>query len=102
MPNGYNGRILRVDLSAGKTWIEEPPEQWYRTYLGGSGIVGYYLLKELAPGIDPLHEDNLLIFASNVISGAPYPGSPGSRSGANRPLRTLSENRRQAGGGAPS
>ena len=86
MPNGYNGRILRVDLSAGKTWIEEPPEQWYRTYLGGSGIVGYYLLKELVPGIDPLHEDNLLIFASNVISGAPVSGFSRFTVGGKSPL----------------
>ena len=74
MAHGYNGRILHVDLGAGQTWTEEPPALWYRTYLGGGAMAGYYLLKEMKAGIDPLGPDNLLIFASNVISGAPVSG----------------------------
>lgn len=54
MGYGYNGRILRVDLSRQDVLIEEPEESFCRRYLGGRGFIGYYLLKELGPGIDPL------------------------------------------------
>ncbi len=33
---GFTGRILRVNLSASQIDIEEPPEAFYRQYLGGS------------------------------------------------------------------
>ncbi len=74
MPNGYNGKILRVDLTSKTVSVEEPGEIVYRTYLGGGGLASYYLLRELKPGIDPLSADNILIFASSVISGAPIAG----------------------------
>ncbi len=74
MPNGYNGKILRVDLTTKKIRIEEPDELFYRTYLGGGSLASYYLLRFLHPGVDPLSPENLLIFASNVISGFPIAG----------------------------
>ena len=33
--NGYNGRILRVDLSSGQFLIETPEASFYRRYAGG-------------------------------------------------------------------
>jgi aldehyde:ferredoxin oxidoreductase len=74
MPYGYNGKIVRVDLTSRTVTVEEPGELVYRTYFGGGGLASYYLLKELTPGIDPLSADNILIFASSVISGAPIAG----------------------------
>jgi hypothetical protein len=35
---GYAGKILHVDLTTGTLKIEEPPEERYRTYLGGSAL----------------------------------------------------------------
>ena len=49
MPYGYHGRVLRVDLTTGKTWIEEPGDLFYRRYLGGALLVAYYLLREVPP-----------------------------------------------------
>ena len=74
MPYGYNGKILRVDLTSRTVTVEEPGEIVYRTYLGGGGLASYYLLRELKPGIDPLSADNILVFASSVISGVPIAG----------------------------
>ena len=74
MPDGYNGKIVRVDLTSRTVRVEEPGEIVYRTYLGGGGLASYYLLRELKPGIDPLSADNILIFASSVISGVPIAG----------------------------
>lgn len=75
MPYGYNGKILRVNLSTGKIKVEEPDELFYRTYMGGRAIAAYYLLKELKSGIDPLRRENKLIFATSVVTGAPFPGN---------------------------
>ena len=74
MPNGYNGKILHVDLTSLKMKVEEPDELFYRTYLGGGGIASYYLLKDLKPGIDPFSPENILVFASTVVSGVPFAG----------------------------
>jgi len=74
MPYGYNGKILHVDLTS-RTWsVEEPSETWYRTYMGGTGFAAYYLLKELKARTDPLSPDNVLIFATSVVCGAPLSG----------------------------
>ena len=32
---GYSGRILHIDLSSRKHWVEEKAEDWYKTYIGG-------------------------------------------------------------------
>jgi aldehyde:ferredoxin oxidoreductase len=74
MPYGYNGRILRVNLTDGKIWEERPEEIIYRKYMGGSALSLFYLLNEMKPGVDPLGPENKLIFMSSVISGAPMPG----------------------------
>jgi aldehyde:ferredoxin oxidoreductase len=66
---GYNGKILKVDLSARIITEEQPPEVLYRRYLGGGALSLYYLLKELRPGIDPYGSDNLLIFSASVVTG---------------------------------
>ena len=31
MANGYNGKILVVDLTTGSHEVREPEERWYRT-----------------------------------------------------------------------
>jgi hypothetical protein len=59
MPYGYNGRILHVNLTDATWQIEEPGEVWYRTYVGGSSLAAYYLLKKINAGIDPLSEENV-------------------------------------------
>ena len=86
MPNGYQGKILRVDLTKGKTWVEEPDANFYRRYLGGWGFVAYYLLKEMDAGVDPLGPDNKLIFAPGVYTGTQLSGSGRSAIGAKSPL----------------
>jgi aldehyde:ferredoxin oxidoreductase len=71
---GYNGKILRVDLTHEKVTVEEPNETFYRRYLGGRSLALYYLLNEMEAGVDPLGPDNLLIFAPSVVTGAPVQG----------------------------
>ena len=86
MPNGFNGKILKIDLSTQSILVEEPEDIFYRTYMGGSSLALYYLLKELGPGIDPLGPDNVIVFASSIISGFPIPGTPRYTIAAKSPL----------------
>jgi len=86
MANGYWGKILRVDLSSGDISVDEHDEKFYRTYLGGKGIVSHYLLKEVPPGCDPLGPENVLVFAASVLTGTGIPGSARNSAGAKSPL----------------
>jgi len=73
MPYGYTGKILRIDLSNNRIWIDKHDELWYRTYMGGGCIGAWYMLKEMKKGIDPLTPGNMLIFSLSPIVGAPVP-----------------------------
>jgi len=86
MPHGYNGKILRVDLSSGRLTPEEFPENFYRQYFGGEGFTGYFLLKELSRGVDPLGPDNKLIFAAGPLTGVPVGGCGRHSVGGKSPL----------------
>jgi aldehyde:ferredoxin oxidoreductase len=86
MDNSFTGKILRVNLSKEKISSETLEESFYRHYFGGRGLIAYYLLKELNPGIDPLGPDNKLIFACGPVTGAPVSGSGRNSVGAKSPL----------------
>lgn len=86
MPYGYNGQILRVDLSRGAISVDAVDELFCRKYLGGAGFISYFLLKELQPGIDPLGSENKLIFALGPVTGVPLPGNGRNCVGAKSPL----------------
>jgi aldehyde:ferredoxin oxidoreductase len=83
---GYNGKILRVNLSTKKSSAELIDEQFCRRYIGGAGFVTYFLWKELMPTIDALGADNKLIFALGPLSGLPIPGAARHCVGAKSPL----------------
>ncbi|WP_091461743.1 aldehyde ferredoxin oxidoreductase family protein [Acetomicrobium thermoterrenum] len=94
---GYNGRVLHVDLSAERIEVENVSDEFYRTYMGGSGLIGYYLLKMMKPGIDPLGPDNVLVFAPGALTGAPLGGMCRFAVGAKSPL-TNAFGQSEAGG----
>lgn len=86
MPNGYNGKILHVNLTNGELTVEEPEEKFYRKYMGGSAMGLYYLLKEMPPGADPLGPDNVLALCVSVMTGTPISGQSRLTSAAKSPL----------------
>jgi aldehyde:ferredoxin oxidoreductase len=86
MPKGYNGKILRVDLSSSTIKIEEPDESFYRKYMGGSAFNLYYILKELPLGVDPLEPANILALSVGVTTGAPISGQSRMTATAKSPL----------------
>jgi aldehyde:ferredoxin oxidoreductase len=69
MANGFMGRILRVNLTAGSISEEVIPEDKIRKYLGGVGIATSYLYDEVPSGVDPLGAENKLIFMTGLLTG---------------------------------
>ena len=86
MPHGYNGKILRVDLSSSDISVEEPSEEFYRKYLGGSALGLYYLLREMPSGTDALGPENILALSLGVVTGAPISGQSRMTATAKSPL----------------
>jgi len=86
---GYCGRILHVNLTTRGTEIETPSEAFYRTYLGGSAMGTYYLLKYSPPGCDPLGPDNTLSLMTGVVTGAPISGQSRVTATAKSPVSEL-------------
>lgn len=73
--SGFTGKILEINLTTKETSVEQPNQDFYRDYMGGRNIGAYYLLKKVPQGINPFHSDNLLIFTTSVLTGAPFPGN---------------------------
>jgi aldehyde:ferredoxin oxidoreductase len=86
MPGGYNGKILRVDLSKERCTEEKLEPAFCRKYLGGAGFVAHTLLTELTPGIDPLGPENKLVFALGPLTGLALGGCARHGVGAKSPL----------------
>lgn len=86
MPIGYNGKILHVNLTTGEMTVEEPPESFYRKYMGGSALNMHYLLKEMPARADPLGPDNILALSVGVTTGAAISGQSRMTASAKSPL----------------
>ena len=86
IPGGYNGKILRVDLTKEKTTIEHIDEAFCKKYLGGSGFIAHYLLAEANPHVDPLGPENKLIFALGPLTGLALGGCARHAVGGKSPL----------------
>lgn len=86
LPGGYNGKILRVNLTTGQVISEQINATFCRKYLGGAGFIAYYLLSEVKPGIDPLGPENKLIFSLGPLTGLTLGGCARHTVGAKSPL----------------
>ncbi len=86
MAYGYNGKILHVDLTHGTLEIEEPPESFYRKYMGGSAMGLYYILRDMPAGVDPLSPDNILTLMASVTTGAAISGQSRINANAKSPM----------------
>jgi aldehyde:ferredoxin oxidoreductase len=70
---GYNGRILRIDLTNKKMFIDKFTETEARRYLGGRALAINILFNELKPLIDPLGPENKLVFAAGPFAATGFP-----------------------------
>lgn len=63
--SGYYGRILKINLTSTQFQTQTIEKDVYAKYMGGKGLASYLLYELNPPGIDPLHPDNCLIFATS-------------------------------------
>jgi len=73
LPPGYHGKILEVDLSAGRVeTVPLDPEQAV-DYLGGRGLAARIFYDRVNPGCDPLGPDNVFVIATSPLIGTNAP-----------------------------
>ncbi len=69
----YTGKILHVDLAAGRSKIQTFDEEFARMYIGGTGFGIKTLLDNQKPGIDPFDPENPLIYALGAVCNTMVP-----------------------------
>jgi len=90
-------RILRVDMEQGKVTSEDLPEEW--KLIGGRGLIGKIMNKEVPAECDPLGPQNKLIIACGPLAGTMAPQLGRISVGGKSPL-TLGIKESNAGGKA--
>ncbi len=63
------GKFLRINLSNSETATESVDEQVATDFIGGRGYGIRYLYRESTPDVDPLGEQNKLIFLNGPLAG---------------------------------
>jgi len=62
------GRVLYIDLTKRRFWIEYRPELFGK-YIGGTGVANVLLQEECPEGTDPLGPENPVIFSVGPLVG---------------------------------
>ncbi len=71
--NGYNGTVLRVNLTDKKVTKEPLNLEEAQKFIGGRGLATKMLMDEIDPQVDALSVDNKLIFVTGPLTGTPTP-----------------------------
>lgn len=72
---GYNGKVLRVNLTDQKVDVEDLDLDLAQKYIGARGLGVKVYMDEVDPKIDPLSEENKFIIATGAVTAAPVPTS---------------------------
>jgi aldehyde:ferredoxin oxidoreductase len=86
---GYTGKILHIDLSNMKISVEQPTEEFYKTYIGGSAMGTYYVFKNTPAGADPFGPENTLTLMISATTGVSISGNSRMTATAKSPLTGL-------------
>ena len=68
---GYMGKILKIDLTTGKSSTRTFDEKHVRKYLGGQGFAVEMVYHGVPKGADPLGPQNVLAMAGGLFDGFP-------------------------------
>ncbi len=74
MSFGWTGRILRVDLSGRRSWVEDT-EPYVGSFIGGRGINVKILYDEVGPEVTAYSPANRLCLGPGVLTGTLAPSS---------------------------
>jgi aldehyde:ferredoxin oxidoreductase len=73
--NGNTGKIVNVDLQTGGIEMKSLPEEWYRQYVGGSGLAAKIFWERGNATLDPLAPEAMLIFMNGPFAGLKLSGA---------------------------
>lgn len=73
--HGFYNKVLHIDLTRRSFEQESVNDEVYQEYLGGKGLSTHLLLNNIKAGVDPLSEDNVLIFATGPTTNTTVWGS---------------------------
>lgn len=82
---GVWNRVLKVDLTRGSFQVEALPDEVYEKFLGGAGLVAYYLWRECPAGTTAFGPENRLILAAGPMQGIKQTGASKWSAGAISP-----------------
>lgn len=71
--NGYSGKMLHIDLTTRKHWVEEKLETFYQTYIGGVSMAARLCWENITPKCDPYAPENPICLANGIFAGTPVP-----------------------------
>lgn len=74
MTNFKDAKILDINLTDQTYEVKTLSGDIYRKYPGGSALGMYLMLNNMAPGVEPLSPENLLIFSVSPLTGLPISG----------------------------
>src|SRR5262245_42664389 len=74
-PYGITGKVLFVDLTQRKHWVEPVDETVYRNFLGGYGLGAWLMWKHFPAGTDPLASEACFALGSGLLTGLRTPFS---------------------------
>ncbi len=77
IPGAYAGRLLRVNLTTGKIWVQPWTPEEMRDWVGGVGLGAKILYDEVGSRVNWDHPDNRLILATGPLAGLPVWGTGG-------------------------
>jgi len=70
---GYQGKILRIDLSKGVSKVEDLNLDLAKKFVGGRGLGTKLFVDEVSPSVDALSPENKILFATGPLTGTPTP-----------------------------
>lgn len=83
---GYAGRVLRIDLTRKRAYVEELERDLAASFLGGRGFNSKRLYDEVKTSTDPLGIDNMLMFSTGPLVGTMFPTASRFNVSAKSPL----------------
>ncbi|HEY5701419.1 MAG TPA: aldehyde ferredoxin oxidoreductase N-terminal domain-containing protein, partial [Gammaproteobacteria bacterium] len=64
----WQGKVLRIDLNKGESFIEPLNRDWAQQFLGERGLATRYLMELMDPKADAMSPENVLIFATGPLT----------------------------------
>jgi len=86
---GYAGKVLYVDLTGNTFRKEDLDMEVARKFLGGQGVSSKLAYDLIAPGVDPLSPQNVLVYGVSPFTGTFMPGFPRAGMVSKSPLTGL-------------